>query len=94
MIGAVLAMLLAAAPPPALDLRALERQRVLAAAEAFRQEPPVTVTATSSPRSTGGRHDFFSEGDYWWPDPKNPADPTSAATASRTPTTSSAAARR
>jgi hypothetical protein len=35
----------------------------------------VTVTASSSPRSAGGRHDFFSEGDYWWPDPKNPGGP-------------------
>jgi hypothetical protein len=33
------------------------------------------VTASSSPRSAGGKHDFFSEGDYWWPDPKNPDGP-------------------
>jgi hypothetical protein len=33
------------------------------------------VTAASSPRSAGGLHDFFSEGDYWWPDPKNPDGP-------------------
>ena len=26
-------------------------------------------------RSAGGPHDFFSEGDYWWPDPKNPDGP-------------------
>src|SRR5579883_1603352 len=38
-------------------------------------EPPVTVTAATSPRSAGGKHDFFSEGDYWWPDPKNPGGP-------------------
>lgn len=31
-------------------------------------EKPVTVTAYSSERSKGGKHDFFSEGDYWWPD--------------------------
>ena len=23
----------------------------------------------------GGVHDFFSEGDYWWPDPSNPSGP-------------------
>ena len=28
-----------------------------------------------SPRSAGGKHDFFSEGDYWWPDPTNPNGP-------------------
>lgn len=36
------------------------------------QQQPVTVTAASSPRSSGGKHDFFSEADYFWPDPKNP----------------------
>src|SRR5213075_2107082 len=32
-------------------------------------------TASSSPRSAGGPHDFFSEADYWWPDPKDPNGP-------------------
>ena len=36
---------------------------------------PITVTATSCPRSAGGAHDFYSEGDYWWPDPANPNGP-------------------
>jgi Alginate lyase len=48
---------------------------VLAAADRFLKEMPVTVTASSSPRSAGGPHDFFSEGDYWWPDPQNPGGP-------------------
>ncbi|MEO0332793.1 MAG: alginate lyase, partial [Bacteroidota bacterium] len=34
-------------------------------------EEPITVTASHSPRSTGGIHDFYSEGDYWWPDSSN-----------------------
>ncbi len=42
---------------------------------ALLKEMPVTVTAAHSPRSAGGKHDFFSEGDYWWPDPKNPDGP-------------------
>ena len=58
-----------------LSLREGERRRVLPAANRYMSEAPVTVTATSSPRSAGGRHDFFSEGDYWWPDPKNPDGP-------------------
>jgi len=57
------------------DLAAVERRRVLAAAGRFLSEPPRTITSASSPRSTGGRHDFFSEGDYWWPDPANPGGP-------------------
>lgn len=36
---------------------------------------PITVTAQSSLRSTGGKHDFYSEGDYWWPDEKNTNGP-------------------
>lgn len=39
------------------------------------QEKPVTVTDASSIRSAGGIHDFFSEGDYWWPDPKSVDSP-------------------
>jgi hypothetical protein len=57
------------------DLAAIERGRVLQAAAKYLTAKPVTVTASSSPRSAGGRHDFFSEGDYWWPDPKNPGGP-------------------
>src|ERR1700726_2544553 len=57
------------------DLTALERPRVLKAADRYLSEAAVTVTAASSPRSAGGKHDFFSEGDYWWPDPKNPDGP-------------------
>ena len=39
------------------------------------QQEPITVTAASSSRSAGGKNDFFSEGDYWWPDPQNPDGP-------------------
>jgi hypothetical protein len=63
------------APPVKLDVKALDRDRVLKAAGAYLKEEPVTVTAARSPRSAGGPHDFFSEGDYWWPDPNNPGGP-------------------
>jgi hypothetical protein len=59
----------------AFDLAAIERPRVLRAANRYLSEDPLTVTAASSPRSAGGRHDFFSEGDYWWPDPQHPDGP-------------------
>lgn len=58
-----------------LDLAALERPRILRKAEGYLGERPETVTATRCERSTGGRHDFFSEGDYWWPDPTSPGGP-------------------
>ncbi len=53
----------------------IDRKRILTAANRYLHDPPVTVTAFSSPRSAGGKHDYFSEGDYWWPDPKNPNGP-------------------
>jgi hypothetical protein len=43
------------------------RKQILAQAGWAMQQQPVTVTAQHSPRSAGGKHDFFSEGDYWWP---------------------------
>jgi hypothetical protein len=62
----------ASAPP--IDL-ARERVRVLDAANRYLKEKPVTITASRAERSAGGVHDYFSEGDYWWPDPKNPDGP-------------------
>jgi hypothetical protein len=52
-----------------------ERSRVLTAADRYLKESPLTITSSRSPRSAGGVHDYFSEGDYWWPDPQNPAGP-------------------
>jgi hypothetical protein len=39
------------------------------------QQQPITVTAETCTRSNGGKHDFYSEGDYWWPNPQNPDGP-------------------
>jgi hypothetical protein len=57
------------------ELVAIERKRVIAQAERYLREQPVTVTAVRAERSAGGPHDFYSEGDYWWPDPANPTGP-------------------
>ncbi|RRB04684.1 alginate lyase family protein [Larkinella rosea] len=51
------------------------KSHILAEARWAMQQEPVTVTAQTSPRSAGGPHDFFSEGDYWWPDSTNPQGP-------------------
>lgn len=60
-----------------LERQAVEvlRAQVLAQAAWALQQAPITVTSSTSPRSAGGLHDFFSEGDYWWPDPANPTGP-------------------
>src|SRR5205085_11844212 len=77
--GAVLVSILAAAPAAAqLDsaaLARLERPRVVAAAERYLREAPVTITAFPAPNRAGGPHDFSSDGDYWWPDPGSPDSP-------------------
>jgi hypothetical protein len=52
-----------------------DHERILKAANGYLSAAPITVTASHSERSPGGLHDFYSEGDYWWPDPKNPGGP-------------------
>ncbi len=52
-----------------------EQQYIIETATAFLDSLPQTVTATICERSAGGAHDFYSEGDYWWPDPENPDGP-------------------
>jgi hypothetical protein len=38
---------------------------------------PITVTTQTCERSAGGKHDFYSEGDYWWQNPEDPNEHTS-----------------
>jgi hypothetical protein len=63
-----------------LNLAALERPRVIPAAERFLHEAPITITAYpvhpgGGSTTAAGPHDFYSEADYSWPDPKNPQGP-------------------
>ena len=51
------------------------KEQVLNEADWAMQQQPVTVTAESSSRTTGGKHDFFSEADYFWQNPANPDGP-------------------
>jgi hypothetical protein len=60
---------------PYKEVARIERSRVLHAADQYLHEQPKTITAVPATRSAGGIHDYFSEGDYWWPDPKNPDGP-------------------
>jgi hypothetical protein len=64
-----------AARQSAFDVATFDRARVIEAADQYMKEAPITITASTSPRSAGGLHDFFSEGDYWWPDPNNANGP-------------------
>lgn len=61
--------------PTRIHVLEWDRDRILRNGAKYLNEKPVTVTAAKAVRSTGGVHDYFSEGDYWWPDPKNPNGP-------------------
>lgn len=48
------------------------KKEIIVRADKVLYEKPVTITSFICRRSAGGIHDFYSEGDYWWPDPANP----------------------
>ena len=52
-----------------------DHQRILRAAGEYLPLEVLTITAFPSAKSPGGPHDFFSQADYFWPDPKNPDGP-------------------
>jgi hypothetical protein len=55
-----------------LDVAAIDRQRILKAADAALSLEPITITSYRAKLSEGGPNDFYSNGDYWWPDPAKP----------------------
>ena len=57
------------------EIISLLKDQTLTEAAWALKEAPVTISASASPRSAGGKHDFHSEGDYWWPDPNDPTGP-------------------
>jgi len=57
------------------QIRETLQDAVILQANDFLKESPITVTASASQRSTGGIHDYFSEGDYWWADTTNLSGP-------------------
>lgn len=52
-----------------------DKERILKAANSCLSIKPETITSVVSSRSPGGEHDFFSEADYFWPNPSNPDGP-------------------
>jgi len=57
----------------ALEVAKLDRERILRLANGAVDMAPVAITDHVAKLSEGGIHDFYSNGDYWWPDP-NKAD--------------------
>ena len=52
-----------------------DRGRIVSAANKYVLEKPRPLTDFPSPKSPGGPHDFFSQADYFWPDPAHPDGP-------------------
>ncbi len=57
---------------PGLDVAAIDHDRILKLAAAGLKIEPPTITSFRAKLSEGGPNDFYSNGDYWWPDPKKP----------------------
>jgi hypothetical protein len=53
----------------------IERRRILPKADIWAGSAVETVTSYSAERSPGDKHAYYSEGDYWWPDPVKPNGP-------------------
>ena len=56
---------------PTLDVGQIDHDRIISAAAAALKLEPVTITAFHAKLSDGGPNDFYSNGDYWWPNPNS-----------------------
>jgi len=52
-----------------INIAAIDRARILQAADAALQIEPITITKYRAKMSEGGPNDYYSNGDYWWPNP-------------------------
>ena len=77
LISVLFATALAVSTPvqPAQAGVSFDRERILREADSYLTQEPNPVTRSTSERSTGGIHDFYSEGDYHWPNPQDPDGP-------------------
>jgi hypothetical protein len=48
---------------------------LLKTADSLLRIEPVTITSVASPNPFGDKHDYYSEGPYWWPNPEDPEGP-------------------
>lgn len=52
-----------------------DESSILKIADSYLSQAPVPLTDFICERSAGNKHDFYSEGDYWWPNPDDPEGP-------------------
>ncbi len=55
-----------------VDVAVHDKERILKLADAAMSQVPLTITSDVAKYTTGGPNDFYSNGDYWWPDPSKP----------------------
>jgi hypothetical protein len=78
MTAASLAFGLSSHPGESEDFRLVaetDRKDILEASAQYVSQTPLTITAFPAQRSAGGLHDFYSQADYFWPNPKDPNGP-------------------
>lgn len=61
--------------PISLNIRQLDKQRVVTAANRYLSDTPVTITSFHHAHGPRNPHEYYSQGDYWWPNPKNTSGP-------------------
>ncbi|MCL2660481.1 MAG: alginate lyase family protein [Acidobacteriaceae bacterium] len=67
------------------DVAAIDRDRILKAANGYLAQAPAPLTTLPCPRSPGSAHDFYSEADDYWPDPSAPSAPYTQRAGERNP---------
>lgn len=67
MLGGI--FLFVALTASALDIAQVDHDRILQAADWALKVAPITITQYRAKWSEGGPNDFYSNGDYWWPNP-------------------------
>ena len=58
-----------------ITLNKAETEAIIQSATNMLDSLPLTVTNSHCERSAGDINDYYSEGDYWWPDPKDTSAP-------------------
>jgi hypothetical protein len=46
-----------------------DRNRIKEKAESYLNMEAIHITDVKAPLGSGGKHDYYSNGDYWWPNP-------------------------
>jgi Alginate lyase len=59
-------------PVLTINVATIDHDRILKAADAALKLEPITITKYHAKFSKGGPNDFYSEADYFWPNPKTP----------------------